>query len=63
VTEKLDDGRLAVEFSAEAECELLSGDRYRVIDLRAGKARHRRLVVFARMASHLEVVEAAGTKP
>lgn len=62
MTEKLDDGRLAVEFSAEAECELLSGDRYRVIDLRARKARHCRLVVFARMASNLEVVEAAGTK-
>jgi hypothetical protein len=29
--DKLDDGRLAVEFSAEAECELLSGDRYRVV--------------------------------
>ncbi len=38
VTEKLDDGKLVIEFSAEAECEWLPGDRYRVIDLRPGKS-------------------------
>jgi len=38
VTEKLDDGRLAIEFSAEAECEALPGDRYRIVELRPGKS-------------------------
>lgn len=37
VSEKLDDGRLVIEFYAEAECEALPGDRYRVVDLRLGK--------------------------
>jgi hypothetical protein len=35
--EKLDDGRFSVEFSAEADCVLLPGDRYRGVDLRVGK--------------------------
>jgi hypothetical protein len=35
--EKRDDGRLSVEFSAEADCVLSSGDRYRIVDLRVGK--------------------------
>jgi hypothetical protein len=38
VTDKLEDGKLVVEFSAEAECEWLPGDRYRVIALRPGKS-------------------------
>jgi hypothetical protein len=37
VTEKLDGGKLVVEFDADAECELLRGDRTRVIDLKPGK--------------------------
>jgi hypothetical protein len=37
VAEKLDDGNLVIEFYADAECELLPGDRYRVIDLRPRK--------------------------
>lgn len=37
VAEKLDGGRLYIEFFADAECELLPGDRTRVIDLRPGK--------------------------
>jgi hypothetical protein len=37
LTQKLDDGRLMVEFSAEADCVLMSGDRYRIVDLRVGK--------------------------
>lgn len=36
-TGKLDDGRLMVEFSAEADCVLVSGHRYRIVDLRVGK--------------------------
>ncbi len=36
VTDKLDDGRLVVDFSAEADCAL-SGDRYRIIGVRPGK--------------------------
>ena len=36
-TQKLDDGRLMVEFSAEADCMLISGHRYRIIDLEVGK--------------------------
>jgi hypothetical protein len=37
VTDKLDDGRLFVEFSAEADCVLMPGNRYRIVDLRRGK--------------------------
>ncbi len=37
VTEKLDDGKLVIEFAASAECELLPGDRARVVDLKPGK--------------------------
>lgn len=37
VTDKRDDGRLMVEFSAEADCVLVSGHRYRIVDLRVGK--------------------------
>jgi hypothetical protein len=37
VSEKLDGGRVAIEFYADAECETLPGDRYRVVDLRPGK--------------------------
>jgi hypothetical protein len=37
VTDKVDDSRFAIEFSADAECELLPGDRTRVIDLKPGK--------------------------
>jgi hypothetical protein len=37
LAQKRDDGRLMVEFSAEADCELISGDRYRVVDIRVGK--------------------------
>jgi hypothetical protein len=36
-TAKLDDGRLLIGFSAEADCLLLPGNRYRVVDLRVGK--------------------------
>jgi hypothetical protein len=37
LTQKLDDGRLMVEFSAEADCVLISGHRYRIVDLGVGK--------------------------
>jgi hypothetical protein len=37
VTDKLDDGRLLVEFAAEADCRLMPGNRYRVVDLKVGK--------------------------
>ena len=37
VTDKLDEGRFFVEFSAEADCLLLPGNRYRIVDLRVGK--------------------------
>jgi hypothetical protein len=37
VTDKLDDGHMMVEFAAEADCALLPGNRYRVVDLRVGK--------------------------
>jgi len=37
VAEKMDGGRLYVEFFANAECELLPGGRVRVIDLTPGK--------------------------
>ena len=39
VTEKLPDGRLAVEFAGEADCVLTSGNRYRVVNIRPGKFR------------------------
>jgi hypothetical protein len=35
--DKLDDGRQFVEFSAEADCMLMPGNRYRIVDLRVGK--------------------------
>jgi len=34
---KRDDGRSFVEFSAEADCIVLPGNRYRIVDLRVGK--------------------------
>lgn len=37
VTDKLDEGRFFVEFSAEADGLLMPGNRYRIIDLRVGK--------------------------
>jgi hypothetical protein len=37
VTDKRDDGRLMIEFAAEADCVLLPGNRYRIVDLRVGK--------------------------
>jgi hypothetical protein len=37
VTDKLDDGRFFVEFSAEADCVLMPDNRYRIVDLRVGK--------------------------
>ncbi len=37
VTDKLDDGRLLVEFKAEADCVLMSRHRIRVVGLRVGK--------------------------
>lgn len=37
VTEKLNDSRLVIQFYADAECERLPGDRYRVVDLKPGK--------------------------
>ena len=37
VTDKRDDGRLMVEFVAEADCVLVAGNRYRIVDLRVGK--------------------------
>jgi hypothetical protein len=36
-TDKTDDGRVFVRFSAEADCLLLPGNRYRIVDLRVGK--------------------------
>jgi len=36
VMDKLDDGHM-IEFAAEADCVLLPGNRYRVVDLRVGK--------------------------
>ena len=32
-----DDGGIFVEFSAEADCVLVPGNRYRIVDLRVGK--------------------------
>ena len=37
VAEKMDGGKLYIEFFASAECEWLAGDRVRVIDLAPGK--------------------------
>jgi hypothetical protein len=37
VTDKLDKGRIVVEFSAEADCVLMPKNRYRIVDLRVGK--------------------------
>jgi hypothetical protein len=37
VTDKADDGGMFVEFSAEADGMLMPGNRYRIVDLRAGK--------------------------
>jgi hypothetical protein len=37
VTDKLDNGKLVVEFSADADCVILPGNRYRIVDLRVGK--------------------------
>jgi hypothetical protein len=37
VSDKLDGGRVAIEFYADAECEVLPSGRYRVVDLRPGK--------------------------
>jgi hypothetical protein len=37
VAEKMDGGKLYIEFFANAECEWLAGDRVRVIDLKPGK--------------------------
>jgi hypothetical protein len=37
VTDKLDDGRIVVELSAEADCVLMPKNRYRIVDLRIGK--------------------------
>jgi hypothetical protein len=34
VTDRFDDGRMAVEFSAEADGVLIPGNRYRILDLR-----------------------------
>jgi hypothetical protein len=37
ITDKLDEGRFFVEFSAEADCVVMPGNRYRIVDLRVGK--------------------------
>ena len=37
--DRTDDGRSFVEFSAEADCLLMPGNRYRIVDLRVGKFR------------------------
>src|SRR3954468_132685 len=37
VTDKLDDGKVVVEFSAEAECEVQSGNSYRIVARQPGK--------------------------
>jgi hypothetical protein len=37
VTDKTDDGRVFVRFSAEADCLLSPDNRYRIVDLRVGK--------------------------
>ncbi|MBX9650563.1 MAG: hypothetical protein K2X57_26310 [Xanthobacteraceae bacterium] len=37
IGDKRDDGSFFVEFSAEADCVVLPGNRYRIVDLRVGK--------------------------
>lgn len=37
VAEKMDGGKLYIEFFANAECEWLAGNRVRIIDLKPGK--------------------------
>ena len=37
LTDKPDEGRFFVEFSAEADCVLMPGNRYRIVDLSVGK--------------------------
>lgn len=37
ITGKPDEGRYFIEFSAEADCVLMPGHRYRIVDLRVGK--------------------------
>jgi hypothetical protein len=37
IGDKRDDGSFFVEFSAEADCILVPGNRYRIVDLRVGK--------------------------
>jgi hypothetical protein len=37
ITDKRDDGSFFVEFSAEADCVVLPGHRYRIVDLRVGE--------------------------
>ena len=37
IGDRLDDGGFFAEFSAEADCVLISGNRYRIVDLRVGK--------------------------
>jgi hypothetical protein len=37
LTDKPDEGKFLVEFSAEADCVLMPGNRYRIVDLRVGK--------------------------
>jgi hypothetical protein len=37
VAEKMDDGKLLVQFFVEAECELLPSNRFRIVGLRPGK--------------------------
>lgn len=39
IGDRLDDGAFFAEFSAEADCVLISGNRYRIVDLRVGKFR------------------------
>jgi hypothetical protein len=38
VSEKFPDGRFEIQFYADAECEALPEDRYRIVDLRPGKS-------------------------
>jgi hypothetical protein len=40
VAEKMDDGKLFIQFVADAECEMLPGDRYRIVDLKPGDPDH-----------------------
>jgi hypothetical protein len=37
IGDKRDDGSFFVEFSAEADCVVMPGNRYRILDLRVGK--------------------------